>query len=453
MLIGSDERPLAILADGREALVIDGCDAKKCVSGAWKASYEGLIHGFGYGTAMLDLSFAELVDLAEYSEMLKKHGDFMEDLSCSQCPLELEEQYVGLAIQSELYVMGTRPDTNAMFESMLVAQQHVLGLILERGLREALYGADNDRSPTFQDIAFVSKVCCRFGLRVPKSGGMRDFLRVVEAGRDVAGVGKDGGWVFSRSVGVPESSTHAWDGWVPNPKSASENTKCGSFIISTVLPSVEGALSDQSVERAGVFFTVTERIVRCYTGSQGEDGLFYEYVAAFGAMDKSAVRIMFLTIGSSIVLPSTFAVRIGGHDTLTIQVVGCVIRTETLTKEDYEFYAKELCDLVENLCEYGANVTFLDSRSLEEGELLAGYSDVDTNGFMIGTIPTLVNVELNNDFRSRMVEDMYDALPGALSLAQVFIQNPIVRIDGGADNDGSQWKNAMDRRRRTFSSL
>ncbi|CAN8072847.1 unnamed protein product, partial [Agarophyton chilense] len=281
-------------------------------------------------------------------------------------------------------------------------------------------------------MAFVSSVHCRFGIRIPKAGGLCNFIRIVEQGSADVDVEKRQSMLLSKPRVSGKGRKSVWDGWIPNPKSSAEENQYGSYVVYTLLPCLEGAVTEDLVQNGGVYLTITERIVRAYTTLRANKALFYEYVAPLNPMDTTAVRTVFLTFGCSIVLPCTYAVRIGGHEMLSVQIVGYVVRVERMEKEEYSFYDKVRIRAAENLYECCSDVGYLErnedgTESKVEFDILR---DNRSRKYVVGSIPTMLNIEINNKFRESLVQKMYDVLPGATNLCEVYNLNPILRVDG-----------------------
>ncbi|KAI0557234.1 hypothetical protein FGB62_275g00 [Gracilaria domingensis] len=102
----------------------------ECV--AWKACYESLLRGFGFGMNMVDLNFHDIQCMSKYSEIREDAGDVLSMPSSAQCSIGMEEEYVGVTDACELYCIAARNKCDDLFESMRVSHQHVLCTALER---------------------------------------------------------------------------------------------------------------------------------------------------------------------------------------------------------------------------------------------------------------------------------------------------------------------------------
>ncbi|PXF39630.1 hypothetical protein BWQ96_10673 [Gracilariopsis chorda] len=342
----------------------------------------------------------------------------------------------------------------------MVAQQYVILKVLERALVVGVHGANTDRNPRFYNVPLVSSVYCQFCVEVPIVTGMVDFIRVLNERMDEVTIEGSRSVICLRASTVSGSGCKAWDGWKSNSAQAGRWVEYGEYIVLTLFPSQvvdsegnsKGSTSiklannaaptttttgEGVMEEAGVHVTVTEEIVRRYSAEAENSGLYFEYVAPLNPLDKGCVKTYYMEVGTSIVVPSTYAIRIGSHATRAVRKFGYIVRAERLNKRkkgQVVFYKRDGGVVrADRLFEYGCESDFVREgyASNSHKATFRGFlGEIEEDErFIVGTIPSVLNMQLNTPLRSKLVEPLYDVLPGVGSMVGVYRANPVLLLE------------------------
>ncbi|PXF45557.1 hypothetical protein BWQ96_04695 [Gracilariopsis chorda] len=463
-LVGSVDVPVEVMVD--EAVLSDfkGFTTDNAKSRVWKVAYEGLVGDFGFGMAISTFSAEEYLQIEQHLRYNKRLGDLQSFLGAEQCPVALRHNYVGQSGVARLTRQAkrrvTRGERCKLLDSMMVAQQYVILKVLERALVEGVHGANTDRTPRFYNVPLVWSVYCQFCVEVPIVTGMVDFIRVLNERMDEMSIEGSRSVLCSRASTVSGSGCKAWDGWKSNSAQAGRWVEYGEYIVLTLFPSqvvdIEGnskgstsiklannaaptttTTGEGVMEEPGVHVTVTEEIVRCYSAEADNSGLYCEYVAPLNPLDKGCVKTYYMKVGTSIVVPSTYAIRIGSHATRAARMFGYIVRRERLNKQKKGqgvFYKRDGGVVqADQLFEYGCESNFVREGYASNSHKATfrgffGESKADER-FMVGTIPSMLNMELNTPLGRKIVEPLYNVLPAVGSMMEVYRANPVLVLE------------------------
>ncbi|KAI0556781.1 hypothetical protein FGB62_405g01 [Gracilaria domingensis] len=430
---GGVKKPIQILLDAR-LLTEEDCRAKvSSIAKAWKAAHEGLLIGTGFGMAVHSLTPSDYSRINSYLATSKNLGDIITGLHTKHAPEKLGERYRGYEGKAVLVRFSKRKEYCDLLEAWVLSQQYILCRILERGLLTHAESAEEYRPS--KELAVVTTVCCRFKICINAMCGMEDYIRIVEAGGAAVKVEKTRSALVSTEEVLGKQGAEPWEwGWRRNRRQACENTDDGLYVVYTVLAGRKGGFYLESMDITGIYITVTERTVRGFTGTKlGQTGKYYEYVPPVHPREVNSTRVFWMPVGSSIVLSASSVVRFGGHWENDVEIFGYVVRARRLERGAKMKYAS-----VDDMSEY-AQLDEYGNRT----ELMKGYENsivkcVKWNKFMqhnqrdrrvlVGTIPSVMEVDQNGRGRKEMMRNMYDALCERETIADIYRSNPVLHM-------------------------
>ncbi|KAI0556778.1 hypothetical protein FGB62_405g011 [Gracilaria domingensis] len=416
---GTPQKPLQVLVDRNVAEEFAGFDTASTLCVGWKAAFNMLMYEFGFGTVAHNITPSEYSAVYADLEMEEKHGDVRTGLRARHVPVEMDVAYRGPRTEPYLVRLGKRKDENETLESLVVAHQFLLSCVLERGIVEDVHGEQWAKVELSKHPLVMTSAVCRFKIRIPPLSGMVDYVRVLDQDLFSVDVGTERVFCLRRSKASPcvDCQFGRANGHGTCESHANEN---GGFV-------------SNNMDKVGIYVTITEEVVRGSTGGKGERGLYYEYVGPLNAMEPRECRTLFMTIGSSIVVPSTFAVRFGAHEEHAVQVFGYLLRARRTDGKRMSYMKREDLELYDDLEEYGAPMELVEN--LHD---VRGLETVDWNSFgraypkgregVVGTIPSVLDVEMTTSFRKRLIETVHKAVPSGMNISEIYKANPVSKL-------------------------
>ncbi|KAI0558431.1 hypothetical protein FGB62_211g018 [Gracilaria domingensis] len=431
---GTPQKPLQVLVDRNVAEEFAGFDTASTLCVGWKAAFNMLMYEFGFGTVAHNITPSEYSAVYADLEMEEKHGDVRTGLRARHVPVEMDVAYRGPRTEPYLVRLGKRKDENETLESLVVAHQFLLSCVLERGIVEDVHGEQWAKVELSKHPLVMTSAVCRFKIRIPPLSGMVDYVRVLDQDLFSVDVGTERSLLLAKKQSFPLRGLPVWKSeWSRNVRESCERKVCGSFIVYTLLPTASGGFVSNNMDKVGIYVTITEEVVRGSTGGKGERGLYYEYVGPLNAMEPRECRTLFMTIGSSIVVPSTFAVRFGAHEEHAVQVFGYLLRARRTDGKRMSYMKREDLELYDDLEEYGAPMELVEN--LHD---VRGLETVDWNSFgraypkgregVVGTIPSVLDVEMTTSFRKRLIETVHKAVPSGMNISEIYKANPVSKL-------------------------
>ncbi|KAI0556682.1 hypothetical protein FGB62_454g01 [Gracilaria domingensis] len=368
---GGVKKPIQILLDAR-LLTEEDCRAKvSSIAKAWKAAHEGLLIGTGFGMAVHSLTPSDYSRINSYLATSKNLGDIITGLHTKHAPEKLGERGRNIVTVGSMGAFATI---------------HTVSYLGER-------------------IADACREC----------RGVSAFKRTcVEAGGAAVKVEKTRSALVSTEEVLGKQGAEPWEwGWRRNRRQACENTDDGLYVVYTVLAGRKGG----SIWKAWTLPT----------------GKYYEYVPPVHPREVNSTRVFWMPVGSSIVLSASSVVRFGGHWENDVEIFGYVVRARRLERGAKMKYAS-----VDDMSEY-AQLDEYGNRT----ELMKGYENsivkcVKWNKFMqhnqrdrrvlVGTIPSVMEVDQNGRGRKEMMRNMYDALCERETIADIYRSNPVLHM-------------------------
>ncbi|KAI0560784.1 hypothetical protein FGB62_100g09 [Gracilaria domingensis] len=344
-------------------------------------------------------------------------GDVETGLHTKHYPEKCEKWYRGYAGKAVLVRLAEREKACYMFEARMLAQQYVLCRVLERGLI-----ADLERVEEFRpkkEVETVTNVLRRFKISINHLCGMEDYIRIVDGSHEC----------------VKVERTRSTLGGGRNRRAVSKNAYDGMYVVFTLLTSRHGGFFADMIDTTGIYVTVTEHMIRGFTGSRlGETGKYYEYVAPAHPTDDNLTRIYWMCMESSLVLPTTAVVRFGGHWEYDVELFGFLVRAKRLEQGGKMRYLHVESGVQEynQLGEYGYE-TELMKRHKEEGAKLANWDVFMRNhpferNTVVGTIPSIMEIDLKGRRREELVNNMYNALSEGTKMEDVYCKIPVLLL-------------------------
>lgn len=429
-LVGSKNKPVEIYID--ETLAVENVEDNVKLR-TLKAAFRGLQVGFGFGLGMHNLLASDYADILMNLE--PRPLDAKSRLTTTTSPVELENNYLGLKTEAELVRLMDRSrehDCDAL-ESIIVAHQHILSMVCsEGGIRDAVVEENGQRDGSKSAEQALTWSFCRYSVIIPPFSGMQDFLRMVDAPADSVSVECTRSALYSNDEVYPSPGksleSYCWRNTTMS-ETGPRNTAL--YKIYTLFPSKTGGLIPENIEKLGIYLTVTEEIIRGHTGNKGTKGKYYEWVSpVIAEVKRRRVRTFYLGVGCSIVLPSTFVVRLGAHCSEEVVVFVHAVRVKVPNPENVIFMRRPPSSIPRDLHEYG-NVTELLQTSFTTGKDRLRFDDPndsedEVEQCVLGTIPSMVNVPLHAKVREKLVEHAYDVRVGREGIGGAYHRTPVI---------------------------
>lgn len=275
---------------------------------------------------------------------------------------------------------------------------------------------------------------CRYCVTLPALAGMQDFLRLIDAPVGSVTIGRCRSTIYSPGGIFPSKNTTLEQYCWPNSLlhgNGMENQS--SYVILTLLPSMAGGLVPGNIEKLGIYVTVTEEIIRGHTGPRKSYGRYYEWVAPVMAGVKSRrVQTFFLAVGCSLILPSTFAFRLGAHCSEEIVVFVHSVRVILQSGVQKPFIVRPKSFIRRDLHEYG-NFTEVVRERFMKGQDKLSFEDFcersGTNDYgTMGTIPSLASLPMNTKVREKIADPFYNIRLGSTGVREAYRRTPVMKI-------------------------
>lgn len=431
-LPGTAKKPIQILVDREELsekdLAAKGKDVNKC----WKAAYNGLVYGYGYGMVVHNLTASEYSKINNYLKTDRTAGDVLSWLYTKHTRQSLDDHYIGYEGEAHITRLGDREETCEVLEALLVCHQYILCRILERGLLQNESSLANYEPQA--DLRVVTAIYCRFRIHISRLSGMEDYLRIVEGDMGKLKVEKYRSTLVSKTNTLEQNGRESWEwGWGRNARQACEYEDEGLYVVYTLFPTAQSGFYDEIVGSIGVYMTVTEEVIRGFTAQyKSWHGRYYEYVSPLHPGKPLQSRTFYMTMGSSIVLPISCVVRIGGHWKYDVQVLGYVLEASRVDWAKMTYLHREDDGEYDDIDEYGMETELVQQDEDSETKYVSWreFKEQHPNetGFMIGTIPTIMEIQLDHPSRAARVRSFYDVLPHPQRLKEVYENNPIMKL-------------------------
>lgn len=410
-----------------------------------KAAFRCLQQGFGFGMAVHNLTASDYADILKYLEATPT--DVVSGLSAQHVPLCLQGNYMGVSSSASLCRLANtrKKNTSDTLESLTVAHQYVLSQVCGRGGLNGIHDINLQQSPAeIVEKEVWTWSVLRFCTVIPPLRGMQDFLRVVDGPTGSVLVDADRSILQSEEkvfANPPENlSTYCW----PNTVLTECHPKNDSlYVVYTLLPSMSGGLVSENVSELGIYLTVTEEVVRGHSGERGKPGRYYEWVVPVLAGEETKrVRTYFLPVGCSIVLPSTFVVRLGAHARQKVMVFAHAVRVRLPGDEKMAFLRRPTSYLVNDLDEYQNGTDFLQPKYMSGANMIKWSDFIDLNdtteNCTVGTVPTLANVALNSKARENFVHGAHSLQLGTSGISNAYKRTPVYKLQSPCDDGQSQ---------------
>lgn len=430
--IGTKSRPIEILIDPTGTGEGDEDVDEKA---SLRAAFLGLRDGFGFVMGIHGLTVCEYAEILHY--LMPTSSDVCTGLSTLHTPLRLQEKYKGPFTTAQLLRLGERrgrlPCT--LLESMVVAHQHVLSVVFKHGLQEDVESGDSDDAPIIDDDDEVSTwVGFRYCVILPNFCGMQDYMRVVDDRIKSVNVETGRSTLQANRRIFPADDIsfedYCWQNTIQDEIKLKNHSL---YMFYTLLPSVSDGLVTEKVGNVGVYVTISEDFIRGHTGKRGDIGRYYEWILPFtpGATAQRS-QTFFLTVGNTLVLPSTFSVRFGAHPTEGTVVFIHGVRVSLPRRKEIRFLSRpeEFC--TKELEEFENHTDFLEDSYIRYTRCVRWDDFYTTNEQedvgVIGTIPSVVNVPLNNESRLSKTRPARGIPLGCDGVLQAYKTNPLLKV-------------------------
>ncbi|KAI0567424.1 hypothetical protein FGB62_2g516 [Gracilaria domingensis] len=430
---GGKNRPIQILVDESELSPEDRSADVSSVAKAWKAAHESLLCGSGFGMVVHCLTPSEYARISEYLDVQNELGDVETSLYTKHAPQNLEGSYRGHDGKASLIRLGFRTTVCEVLEALVLSQQYIVCRILERGLLENVKHVE-EYKPS-DELHVTTSVCCRFKICVNHMCGMEDFIRIVEGSFEQVNVEESRSALVSRNEILGKKATECWKwGWARNRREAKENDEDGLYVVYTLLPGRREGFFQDTIDKTGIYVTVSENVRRGFTGCRlGDTGRYYEYVAPSHPVEDNLTRKFWMPIGSTLVLSATSVVRFGGHWENDVEVYGYVLRARRLKRGAKMTYIhRDNLEEFDQLHEYGNDTEVLKNYKKSPGQSRKWKTFMERypreRRVVVGTIPTVMEVELVGRGRKEMVSNMFDCLAGGRSIESVYQESPVLYL-------------------------
>lgn len=324
--MGTPNHPLEIYVDTQ---TIQNSMDDRVPMNTLKAAYRSLRDWFGFGMAVHNLTPADYADILKGLEA--DEFDITTKLSSQHAPATLQDQYLGISSSSTLtqYTSPPAKHVSEILDSLIVAHQYVLSKVFGRGgLLDKSEVQPRQESEDMVDQEVWTWSLLRFSVRVPALIGMQDYLRVVHGPLSVASLEQSRSTLYGDVYKLRRNSEHSekfpWRPTLMDEIGCKNEALCTVF---TLLPSISNGLVLEGGKDIGVYVTITEEVIRGHSGVANREGRYYEWVAPVLAGDVTRrIRTYYLTIGCSIVVPTSFAVRIGSNPTQEVVIFAHTVR-------------------------------------------------------------------------------------------------------------------------------
>lgn len=430
--VGTRSHPLEVYVDPH--LIQDSMEDRVHMS-TMRAAFQSLREGYGFGIAIHNLTPADYADILR---SLEPHdSDITTGLSSQPAPLVLDKEYLGIESSASLtqYTAPPGKHVSDLLESLVIAHQYILSKVCGKG---GLHCGDEVEQRQEMDDMVDQEVwtlsVMRFSVRVPALKGMQDFLRVVYDPKPSLFLERSRSILYN-SVEVlhANSAGHENCSWLPTLLSGTKSKDEAYYTVYTLLPSVSGGLVLEGDKEIGTYITKTEEVIRGHTSDRENEGRYYEWVAPTIAGDKTRrTRTYYLTIGCSLIIPSTFAVRIGSNPKQEVVVFAHCIRVTLPEGEEMIFMSRPSSYTMSTLDEYGNTTEFLQPDALSQANLILPIQNSSALGVdlecVVGTIPTVANISLNTASRKNVVHSAMNLDLGPAGVAQAYMRTPFYRF-------------------------
>lgn len=425
----------------------------------YEGALKALQEGFGFGLGIHN------VTPSEYAEVLKHLRpttfDAESELSTSSTPVSLEEKYLGKKMVGRLVRLtdGNRKNTCEILDSLILAHQFILSKICKNLCcsSDGTTSEEDGRSvPVLETWSF-----CHHCVILPALARMQDFLRMVVAPVGSVVVGYDRSTIYSRGELFPSKQLkldeYCWRKSIVMGNGLQNQT---SYLILTLFPSLSEGLVSESIEKVAINVTVTEEVIRGQTAAKGSKGRYYEWVAPVivGVRSKK-VQTFSLAVGCSLILPSTYVIRLGAHPSQEVVVFIHCVRVKLPNGEQKPFLIRPKSSVRADLHEYGNQTEvhhphFMKGQDRVDLVRLCGLRNSKEHS-TFGTIPSFVNVPINTRFRENIADSFYNVKLGSGRVHEAFRRTPYVKIQiptaaawaMDAEDDGVQWMCSLDTER------
>lgn len=394
-----------------------------------KAAFRALQEGWGFGLRVDFLTVGDYAEILRYVDYMP--GDTVCTLSTTSSPLALEHSYQGLQNPGQLYRLGRRSTLSKcdVLESLIITHQYILAMICGSSGSE-----DEDMDTESEGFIALTSSTCRYCVRLPALGGMQDFLRMADDSLGQVKVGVRRGSLYAKEKDCPrnasEVETYGWGNTILC-RTGEQNE--AMFVVYTLLPSMASGLVAENIESIGIYITITEELVRGHTGNKGCRGKYYEWAAPLVAGYKSRrVNTFFLTVGCSLVVPCTYAVRIGAHSTEEVVVFVHAVQCTLTESRRRVFMTRPKKMLRKIIHESGNGTDFVGpgATAATDTDLVLPDIDKSVNAEdergILGTIPSVTNVPLNNRQREKIVRSYYSLDLGHEGVAEAYRRTPVI---------------------------
>lgn len=205
------------------------------------------------------------------------------------------------------------------------------------------------------------------------------------------------------------------------------------YTVITLLPSVSGGFIIEKGREVGIYVTITEEVIRGCTGPKNKKCRYYEWVApAFAGDETRRTRSYYLSIGCSIVIPSTFVVRLGSNQRQEVVVFAHTVRVRLPEQDDMVFMTRPSSYIMTDLEEYHNRTEFLCTDYLYTAEIIQpdqfSVSQRIRAECVVGTIPTISNIAVNTPGRENIVHTATNLALGPSGVMEAYKRTPIYKL-------------------------
>lgn len=446
--VGTREKPIELFVHEKDMSSENDDPLRKRV---FAAAFKGLQQGYGFGIGVHGITPFEYAEVLQH--LAPTAFDAQSELSSTPSPCGLDRAYLGLRIGGRLVRLTdeNRGNKCEFLESLMLSQRHVIAEVCRTGLWPdgQLSGDDNTTSFGNLDTFTFGRYC----VMLPPLAGMQDFLRLIDAPVGSVTLGSERSTLYARPQVFPSEKnsleSYCWRNTI---MAANKLQTQACYVVLTLLPSMSGGLVTESIENVQVYVTVTEEIIRGHTGPKGSRGRYYEWVTPVVAgMKTKRVQTFSIATGCSLVVPSTFAIRLGSHYSQEVVFFIHTVRVKLRNEERKVFLLRGRSSIPRELQEYGnftevISLQFMRGQNKVELERLCGHSPNKEHG-TLGTIPSIVSVPLNTRMRQKISDSFSNIRLGNGGVREAYRRTPFIKIqipsaadlDQIVDEFGVQW--------------